>query len=123
MKITSFNPLILTKDSKSVIELFEELGFVKRHAKKGIHDGTFTAVRMRDENGFYVDVVELDSVPRDIVQIRANVDDFDEAYDLLTDHGFRNVQGKKFSEDPTSKGTAMIAPSGFVMAIVHHYKK
>lgn len=123
MEITSFNPLIATKDAESVIELFEELGFEKRHAKKGIHDGTFTAVRLRDANGFYVDVVELDSVPRDIVQIRVNVDDFDEAYDLLAEHGFRNVQGKKFSEDSTSKGTAMIAPSGYVVALVHHFKK
>ncbi len=37
MKITSFNPLIITKDAASVIELFEALGFEKRHTKTGIH--------------------------------------------------------------------------------------
>ena len=29
MKITSFNPLIVTTDPESVIKLFEELGFEK----------------------------------------------------------------------------------------------
>ena len=36
MKITSFNPLIVTKDAESAIALFEELGFERRHTKQGI---------------------------------------------------------------------------------------
>ena len=32
MKITSFNPLIATKDAEPIISLFEALGFEKRHA-------------------------------------------------------------------------------------------
>ena len=31
MKITSFNPLIVTKDEAPAIELFEALGFERRH--------------------------------------------------------------------------------------------
>ena len=31
MKITSFNPLIVTKDAASTIALFEALGFERRH--------------------------------------------------------------------------------------------
>ena len=31
MKITTFNPLIVSKDAESIITLFEELGFEKRH--------------------------------------------------------------------------------------------
>jgi len=31
MKITGFNPLIVTKDAEPVITLFEELGFAKQH--------------------------------------------------------------------------------------------
>ena len=31
MKITSFNPLIVTKDAESAAKLFEELGFERRH--------------------------------------------------------------------------------------------
>ena len=35
MKITTFNPLILTKEADNIIALFEELGFEKRHNKEG----------------------------------------------------------------------------------------
>ena len=31
MKITSFNPIIVTKDRASAVELFEQLGFEQRH--------------------------------------------------------------------------------------------
>ena len=31
MKITSFNPLIVTKDAEFSIKMFEEMGFEKRH--------------------------------------------------------------------------------------------
>ena len=47
MKITSFNPLIVTKDAESIIALFEALGFEKRHnlqANTGTTD--FNSVRM-----------------------------------------------------------------------------
>ena len=50
MKITSFNPLIITKDAAPVIELFEALGFEQRHTKTGINDKDITSVRMRYEN-------------------------------------------------------------------------
>ncbi len=33
MKITSFNPMILTKKPEEVIALFEALGFERRHQK------------------------------------------------------------------------------------------
>ena len=32
MKITTFNPMILSKDADEVIKLFEKLGFKKTHA-------------------------------------------------------------------------------------------
>lgn len=38
MKITSFNPMIVTNDAESVIALFEALGFECRHKKTGIND-------------------------------------------------------------------------------------
>ena len=41
MKITSFNPLIATKNPEPVIQLFEVLGFERRHQKKGISDHDF----------------------------------------------------------------------------------
>lgn len=38
MKITSFSPSIITKDAAPVIEVFEALGFERRHEKTGIND-------------------------------------------------------------------------------------
>ena len=32
MKITGFNPLIVTKDAEAAIKMFEELGFERRHS-------------------------------------------------------------------------------------------
>ena len=55
MKITSFNPLIITKDAENSVALFEELGFEKRHNKTG---EDFSSNRMKDANGFHIDVVK-----------------------------------------------------------------
>lgn len=33
MKITGFNPLILTTDMENTIKVFEDLGFERRHTK------------------------------------------------------------------------------------------
>ena len=123
MKITTFDPMIVSKEADKIIALFEELGFEKSHIKSELGDGTATDVRMRDVNGFHVDIVQLDAVQKDVTQIRMNVDDWDEAYELLTSHGFKNVQGETISTSPTSKGTAMAAPSGFMIALSHHFKE
>ena len=123
MKITTFNPMIMTKDAESTISLFEALGFEKKHVKKNLGTGTATDVRMCNADGFHVDIVQMDAVPHDVTQIRMNVDDFDEAFEFLSAHGFKNVQGDTVSESSTSKGTAMVSPSGFMIALSHHFKK
>ena len=46
MKITSFNPLIATKDAASTIALFEALGFERRHTKESIGLDNVTDVRI-----------------------------------------------------------------------------
>ena len=50
MKITTFNPLIVTKDAEPVIALFEEMGFERRHTKEGISENNVTDVRMKDND-------------------------------------------------------------------------
>ena len=96
MKITSFNPMIVTKNAEDVISLFEALGFERRHHKTGETENSeqglgFSSVRMKDANGFHVDVctAETDRFERDMTVIRMNVDDFDDAAELLKSHGFR----------------------------------
>ena len=56
MKITSFNPQIFTKNADPIVDLFEGLGFEKRHIKEQISLNNATDVRMKDKNGFHVDV-------------------------------------------------------------------
>ena len=51
MKITGFNPMILTKeaDAEANIKLFEELGFERRHNKINEMEVAFDEVRMKNE--------------------------------------------------------------------------
>ena len=126
MKITAFNPQIVTKDAESLIALFEALGFERRHKKTGINDAGITSVRMRytSEDGkvFHVDIAESPRVPRDITSIRMNVDDFDEAYRMLEEKGFKNAQGDRITNTGTSKSTMMVSPSGFPISVTEHIK-
>ncbi len=122
MKITSFNPLIVTKDPESVIALFEALGFEKQHTKTGISDLNITGVRMKDANGFHVDVASGD-FPQDRTIIRMNVDNLEEAVELLTVRGFRKAPTFKETEGtPSSRFNVMISPSGFIINVIQHIK-
>lgn len=124
MKITSFNPQIITKDAESVVLLFEALGFQRRHTKEDIGELGITGIRMKDDNGFYLDISQSDRLPVDCIQaIRMNVDDFDEAYRLLTERGFKNFYGDRVVENPTARSAVMISPSGFVVNLIQHLRK
>ena len=126
MKITTFDPMIITKDQESVVALFEALGFERRHQKSGINDTDINSIRMRyvmeDGKTFHVDIVSA-PVPRDITSIRMNVDNFDEAYAMLGEKGYINTQGDKITETGTSKSTMMSSPSGFTITVAEHIKK
>ena len=122
MKITAFNPLIVTKDAKAVTELFEALGFEHTHKKTGIN-GEVTSYDMKHPDGFRVDVAQADQMPQDMTAIRMNVRDFDEAYEFLTAHGFKNAQGDKVTDTGSSKATLMVSPSGFAISLSEHIRK
>ena len=70
MKITTFNPSIITKDAEETIKLFKDLGFEQTHNKAENVDVEFSAHRMKDANGFHVDVVEVPSIPQTYPAIR-----------------------------------------------------
>jgi len=123
MKITAFNPLILSKEAKFGKELFEELGFEHRHTKTGINDKDITSYDLKDPSGFRVDVTQVEKMPQDMVVIRMNVDNFEEAYDKLTGLGFVNAQGDKVTDTGSSKATLMVSPSGFAISLAQHIKK
>ena len=124
MKITTFNPQIITKNAEPLVKLFEELGFEKRHHQEGIGEMNVTGIRMKDANGFYLDISQVDApVPQDMVSIRMNVDNFDEAYDLLIEHGFKNFYGDHAVDSKAAKSAIMISPSGFSINLIQHIKK
>lgn len=128
MKITSFNPMIVTQNPEETIALFEALGFERRHnkvAEGGEQSIGFSSVRMKSEGGFHVDVCSVDSdkLPRDMTVIRMNVDDFDEAAELLVSNGFRESKIVSQSYTSSSKYACYVSPSGFVIDLIKHIKK
>ena len=125
MKITTFNPFIATAQVDDTIKLFESLGFERRHTKEGIEiaDRNDAVIRMKDANGFYLDILQSNvETERDTVGVRMNVDDFDEAYQTLLQRGFKNAYGEETVETKTSKAAMMISPSGFSISIIRHIK-
>ena len=125
MTITSFNPMIITKDAKAAIALFEALGFERRHTKTGIGEDDVSAVSMRytgeDGKVFHVNIVSA-PVPQDITTIRMNIRDFDEAYQMLEEKGFKIVQGGKITDTGSSKAVMMVSPSGFSISVSEHIR-
>jgi hypothetical protein len=124
MEITTFNPQIVTKDAESVAAFFEELGFERRHNKKEIGERGVRGIRMKDANGFYLDISQPEGhdLP-DAVGIRMNVRDFDAAYDLLISRGFKNVYGDDSVKTESSKSAFLISPSGFGINLIEHIRK
>lgn len=126
MKITTFNPFIMTTQVDDTIKLFEALGFERRHTKEGIEiaDREDSVIRMKDSNGNYIDILQTNvEADRDTVGIRMNVDDYDEAYQTLLQRGFKNVYGDETVDTKTSKAAMMISPSGFNISVIQHIKK
>ena len=125
MNITSFNPFISTAHPEEAVNLFKELGFEKRHTKEGIEiaDRDDTVIRMKDANGFYIDILKTDaSLSQDTVGIRMNVDNFEEAYKMLLEKGFKNMYGDETVKTGSSKAAMMVSPSGFSICIIQHIK-
>ena len=122
MKITSFNPLIVTKDAASTIALFEALGFERRHTKESIGLDNVTDVRMKNADGFHVDVSQGTG---EWTMIRINVDDLEEAIALLEARGFhkaRHEAANKTIDTGSSRINIMVSPSGTIFAVSQHIK-
>ena len=82
-----------------------------------------TNVRMKDDNGFYVDVAQ--SVEERTL-IRMNVSSLDEAFEFLTARGFRMARheaAKETIDTGSSKFNIMVSPSGFILSVSEHIKE
>ena len=123
MKITTFNPMILSPKADEAIKLFEELGFEKKHAPVvETGKGQVRSIRMKNSDGFHIDIADVKSMPQDMTIIRMNVDDFDEAYDMLEKKGFTHPGGKRAVETESNKSALMTSPSGFAFDLCQHIK-
>jgi hypothetical protein len=123
MKITSFHPLILTKDSDAAVALYEAMGFEKRHCITIQSNGKdITTYCMKNAEGFCVDVSQVEGIPQDMTLIRMNVDNFEEAYELLKSKGFVNPRGDGTVDTKTNKSCMMRSPSGFAFDLCQHIK-
>ncbi len=124
MKITSFNPLIVSRESDKIVEDFKEMGFEVAHCitvKSGDRD--VTSYCMKDAGGFRVDVAHSDTLKGDLTLIRMNVDDFDEALAFLLSKGFKDPKGDDHTvESATNKSKMLISPSGFAFDLCQHIK-
>ena len=122
MKITTVNPAIITNDPEPVLKLFEDLGFKQTHNKAENVDVEFSAHRMKDENGFHVDVVEVPVIPQTYTVIRINVDDYDEAMEFFMSKGFRESRGFAPSTTKSSKYAYLVSPTGTIIDVCQHIK-
>jgi len=121
LKITSFYPVIVSRDPEKTIRIFEELGFEKWQ-EDGISDQGFTAIRMKDENGFDLDIA-TGSFPEDCTLIRMCVDDPQEAIDILTARGFTKVDGVGETTDTPSSGSSiLVSSSGLMINVIRQSK-
>ena len=123
MEITTFNPMIVTKDANNTVKLFEEMGFKKRHIKDGIGMFGVTNYRLKNDDGFYVDIAQSNDQKRTFIRI--NVSDFEEAVEFYKSHGFRMAKhetSKDTVDTGSSKFNIMVSPSGFIIALSYHKK-
>ena len=124
MQITTFNPMILSKNADEIIALFEELGFERRHKVDNIDNKDISSVRMKDSGGFHVDIARVESMEKDMTTMRMNVRDFDEAYEFLKARGFKNANGEDhIVESKSARSCLMISPSGFSIQLTQHIRK
>ena len=123
MQITTFNPMILSKNADEIIKLFEEMGFERKHKVDNIDDRDISSVRMKDANGFYMNVARVESMDRDLTTMRMNVRDFDEAYAFLKARGFKNAIGEdRAAVSKSARSCLMVAPSGFSIQLTQHIR-
>jgi hypothetical protein len=123
MEITTFNPVIVSDKANDYVALFEELGFEKRHAPDlRDHTAAEQDFRLKDASGHYVDVTLHTGYTKDLTLIRMNVRNFDEAYEILTRHGFKNKRGDATLDINHAKSATMVSESGLMIALVEHQR-
>ncbi len=122
MKISNLSTLIISSNTKDIIELFTDLGFGKQHEKSFSTGDDITSSVLLDSEGHMISIAEA-PVPKDMTVIRMNVDNFLEAYEFLKSKGFSNAYGSDRVENTgSSKAALMVSPGGFAISLAQHIK-
>ena len=114
--------MIVSQDAESIVQVFEELGFERRHTKNDIENGANTNFNLKDANGNRINIASSRKIPKALTALNINVDNFQEAYDFFIAHGFVNPRGDKVTDTDSSKATLLVSPSGFAVNLVEHLK-
>ena len=123
MRITNFSTLIISPKADEIIEVFNALGFEKQHEKNFEARSNITTTVLKDEDGHIISIADA-PIPTDRTVIRMNVDNYDEAYELLKSKGFVNAYGEdKTTDTGSSKAALIVSPSGFSINLSQHIKK
>ena len=62
-----------------------------------------------------MNILQVENLPRPAISsIRMNVDNIDEAYELLKSHGFTEAPGASVTDTGSAKSIMMMAPSHFL---------
>ena len=77
---------------------------------------------MKDANGNRIDLASSKKLERDLLSIKINVDNFEEAYEFFKSKGFVNTRGDQITITSSSKDTFMISPTGLGITLSQHLK-
>ena len=123
MKITNFSTMIISPKADEIVEIFNALGFEKEHKKEFETRSTITSTVMKDNDGHIISIAKA-PIEADRTVIRMNVDNYEEAYELLRSKGFVNAYGTdKTTDTGSSKAALMISPTGFAISLAQHVKQ
>lgn len=124
MKVSTIKPLIVSKDTKDIIELYNALGFSEKYYRGNgdIEETEADCTILTDENNNRILISQSDVVEKEMSAIHINVDDFDETVKLFESKGYTCPTGQT-KKTATSIVRMMISPKGTAVVISHHIKK
>ncbi len=124
MKITSFNPFIMTANADELVSLYEDLGFkTAHHSVNMVNNKEINNYTMRDDEGHQVDISDMPGISHDMVSIRVNVRDFKEAYNFFMERGFKNIDTDNILNTGSAHIATLLSPSRFLISIAEHIRK
>lgn len=122
MKITSFNPSIVSTDPEKTIETFKSLGFEQKHHNSEASSKGNSATILESPEGYRIGIYSTEISPRSFAAIHMNVDNIDEAVAHFEKLGFVNRRPNG-EGNRSARATMLFAPEGYAIEISEHIRK